>query len=64
MCPHLSKGGTQIFKFRGRGELKINLGWGKLNGGERFSKRKGGTKLFKSNLRDRKGQKLVLLKTN
>ena len=44
-------GGNPIFEFfkKGGNQKKI-LGWGKKKGGERFSKIKGGTQLFKLNL--------------
>ena len=51
VSPPLSKGGNPHSEnFKKGGNLKKNLGCGKPKGGERFSKIKGGTQLFKLNL--------------
>ena len=41
---------SNIENFKNWGNLKKRLGLGKPKGGEIFSKRKGGTQLFKLNL--------------
>ena len=46
--PPFKRGGPNFDNFKKGGTLKDG-GWGKPKGGERFSKIKGGTQLFKLN---------------
>ena len=51
VCSPLSKGGNPNFdNFKKGGNLKNDFGVGETKMGERFSKLKGGIKLFKLNL--------------
>ena len=57
MCPPPPfKKGDQILKMSKGGDLKKNLGRGKPKAGKKISKWKGGTQLFKLNLRIKKGK--------